>query len=212
MSRPKGSRDSDHEEKRRELLRRMTQRLMRREVARPSLRDLASAADVTVPTLRHYFGGRREVVDAVLEECLRLGRKGLDAQRTSEKAFPESIHDYAMALVDALRAPREVRLGDVFAVSLAEGLLDADVGRSTLTHIVEPTLVALEARLVEHMRSGDMIETDARTAALMLVTPLLVASLHQDQLNGSVIRPLSTDQLALDLSGAFVRAYGASTH
>ena len=62
------------------------------------------------------------------------------------------------------------------------------------------------------MRRGDMIETDARTAALMLVTPLLVASLHQDQLNGSVLRPLSTDQLARDLSGAFVRAYGASTH
>lgn len=208
MSRPKGSKDADHEAKRRDLLSKMTTRLMRREVARPSLRDLAGAAEVTVPTLRHYFGDRQAVIDAVLADCLRVGREGLEAQRTSDKPFAESIRIYADALIRALQAPRPVRLGDIFAVSLAEGFLDPDIGASALNHIVEPTLQVLEARLEEHMRRGDMVQTDARAAGLMLLSPLLVACLHQDQLNGAHVRPLSTQALAASVSEAFVRAYG----
>jgi hypothetical protein len=41
----------------------------------------------------------------------------------------------------------------------------------------------------------------------MLVSPLLVACLHQDQLNGKRERPMSLDDLAEALSEAFVRAY-----
>ena len=208
MPRPKGSRDADHETKRRELLRRMTVRMMRREVVRPSLRDLAATAEVSVPTLRHYFGGRADLFDAMLAEVLRQGRPGLDAQSHSDRPFADSIRDYAEALVRALAAPREVRLGDVFAVSLAEGLLDPEVSRSTLTHIVDPTLETLEARLRHHMDRGEMIQTDARAAALMLLSPLLLASLHQDQLQGAAVRPIALDELAADLTSAFIRAYG----
>ncbi|WP_419253559.1 TetR/AcrR family transcriptional regulator [Caulobacter sp. ErkDOM-YI] len=207
MSRPKGSLAADHETKRRDLLTKMTTRLMHRQAARPSLRDLAGAAEVSVPTLRHYFGGRQAVVDAVLADCLRVGRDGLDAQRSSDRPFAESIQGYAEALIRALQAPRPVKLGDIFAVSLAEGFLDPQIGASALNHIVEPTLQVLEARLEEHMRRGEMIQADARAAGLMLLSPLLVACLHQDQLNGTHVRPLSTQDLALSVSEAFVRAY-----
>ncbi len=209
MSRPKGARDSDHEAKRRDLLAKMSRRMMRRSPARPSLRNLAAAADVSVPTLRHYFGGRPAVIDAILAECLRLGREGLDAQNQSPKPFADSIHDYAQDLVLALTAARDVRLGDVFAVSLAEGMLDADVSRSTLTHIVDPTLKALEIRLGHHMDRGEMTRSDARSAALMLVSPLLLACLHQNQLGGAAVRPLSLDLLTRDVATAFVRAFSA---
>jgi AcrR family transcriptional regulator len=209
VPRPKGSRDADHEAKRRELLRRMSIRMMRREVVRPSLRDLAAAAEVSVPTLRHYFGGRPLVVDAILAECLRLGRQGLDAQRQSDQPFAQSIRDYALALVRALQAPRDVRLGDVFAVSLAEGLLDAQVSRSALEHIVEPTLEVLETRLRHHIERGEMVEADVRAAGLMLLSPLLIACLHQEQMNGAALRPLALEELAVTLGEAFVRAYAA---
>jgi AcrR family transcriptional regulator len=210
VTRPKGTRDAHYETKRRELLRRMNVRTMRRELARPSLRELASAAEVTVPTLRHYFGGRPEVLSAMLEESLRLGREGLDAQRHSDKPFEDSIRDYAKALVRALNAPREVRLGDIFAVSLAEGLLDPSVSHATLNHIVDPTVEALEARLADHMARGEMVQADTRAAALMLISPLLLASLHQDQLQGAALRPMSLDRMADDVAAAFVRAYRAS--
>jgi AcrR family transcriptional regulator len=185
----------------------MTIYATRREVARPSLRDLAAAAEVSVPTLRHYFGVRREVIDALLEESLRLGRAGLDAQSKSDAPFPESIRQYSRALIGALSAQRDVKLGDLFAMSLGEGLLDVGVSQSTLRHTLEPTIETLEARLAHHVARGEMIDTDIRTAALMLLSPLLLASLHQNQLQGAGCRPMALETTADDLSAAFVRAY-----
>ncbi|PTS89270.1 TetR/AcrR family transcriptional regulator [Caulobacter sp. HMWF009] len=208
VSRPRGSRDADHEAKRRDLLGRMATRLMSRTVARPSLRDLAAAAEVSVPTLRHYFGSRQAVVDAVMAECLRRGREGLEALRHSDLPFADSIRLYADSLVRALQAPRDVVLGDVFAVSLAEGVMDPDVGISALNHIIEPTLQVLEARLQVHVQRGEMIPVDVRAAGLMLLSPLLLASLHQNQLQGSHVRPLALEALAAAVSDGFVRAYG----
>ncbi len=173
------------------------------------MRDLAGAAQVTVPTLLHYFGKRAALVDAVLEDCLRLGRAGLDAQRGSDKAFAQSVRDYARALIGALGAAREVRLGDLFAVSLAEGMMDGDIAPATLRHIIEPTIETLEARLHGHIERKEMIKTDTRSAALMLLAPLLLASLHQDQLGGASVRPMALERLADDASAAFVRAYRA---
>ncbi len=183
--------------------------MMGRGTPRPSLRELAVAAGVSVPTLRHYFGARTQVVDAIFEECLKLGRRGLEAQRQSDRPFAESIRDYARALIDALRADRDVRLGDLFAVGLGEGLLDHGVSRSTLRHIVDPTVEVLESRLQAHVARGEMIDTDVRAAALMLISPLLLAALHQDQLGGDHERPMALDDLCGAVSEAFIRAYAA---
>ena len=183
--------------------------MMRRRSPRPSLRELASAAGVSVPTLRHYFGARPQVIDAIFEDCLKLGQGGLDAQRQSEKPFAESIRDYVSALIRAMRAERDVRLGDLIAVGLGEGLLDTAVSRSTLRHILDPTVAALEARLRLHLARGEMIETDVRAAALMLVSPLLLAALHQDQLCGAAETPMRLEDTALAIGEAFVRAFAA---
>ncbi len=210
MSRPKGSRDADHEAKRRDLLTRMTLHMVRRDGARPSLRELAAAAEVSAPTLRHYFGDRTQTIDAVLAECLRRGRPGLDAQRATDKPFDLSIADYANDLVRALTAPKTVRLGDVFAVSLAEGFLEPGLGPSTLTHIVDPTIEALQARLAQHVERGEMIATDLRAAAMVLVAPLLLACLHQQQLGGQTTSPMVMKTMVDDLVAAFVRAYATT--
>jgi len=209
LSRPKGARDADHEAKRRDLLAKMTVHLARRDGARASLREMAAAADVSVPTLRHYFGDRAQTLDAVLEECLRRGRPGLDSQRSSDKPFAPSIADYAADLVRVLREPKSVRLGDVFAVSLAEGFLDPGLGPSALRHIVDPTIEALQARLALHVERGEMIAADTRTAAMMLIAPLLVATLHQQQLGGAAQSPMPMDVMVDDVVAAFVRAYAS---
>lgn len=210
MPRPKGTRDADYDVRRSELLRGMSRHLMRRVSPRPSLRELASAAGVSVPTLRHYFGARTQVVDAIFEENLRLGRSGLESQRASDRPFAESIAEYAQALLRALAAEREVKLGDLFAVALGEGLLDASVSRSTLRHILDPTIETLIDRLNAHVKRGEMIETDTRAAALMLVSPLLLASLHQDQLGGDKENPMRLVALADQITSAFVRAFQAN--
>ena len=73
MPRPKGVRDADYNNKRTALLHRMMEQVIGREPARPSMRQLADAAGVSVPTLRHYFGDRTAVFAAMLEEYRRLG-------------------------------------------------------------------------------------------------------------------------------------------
>ena len=181
--------------------------MMRRDSPRPSLRELASAAGVSVPTLRHYFGARAQVVDAIFEECLLQGREGLDAQRISDQPFEDSVRDYARALIRAMGAQRDVRLGDLVAVSLGEGLLDVGLSRSTLHHVIDPTIDALMSRLNGHIARGEMIVTDVRAAALMLVSPLLIASLHQNQLGGAREQPFSLEAAAETIAAAFVRAY-----
>jgi len=210
VSRPKGSRDIGHEAKRQDLLAKMTLHMVRRDGGRASLRELAAAAEVSVPTLRHYFGDRSQVIDAVLAESLRRGRPGLDAQRQDGRPFEASIRHYAKDLVAALTAPKTVRLGDLFAISLAEGFLDPRIGPSTLTHIVDPTVDALQARLAQHVERGEMIATDLRAAALMLVSPLLLTCLHQQQLCGDETSPLKLEALVEDVAGAFLRAYSVA--
>lgn len=212
MSRTKGARDLDYDDKRRELLEKMTLQLMRREGERASFRDLATAAGVSGPTLRHYFGDRRAVISAVLEECLRRGQPGLEAQRQTHLPLAASISAYAGDLVAALTAEKSVRLGDIFALSLAEGLIDPTYGRPALDHIVEPTLQVLEARLALHVARGEMRQdADLRAAALQLVSPLLLSCLHQEQLDGRQVRPLSLERMVEETSRVFVSAYAPTT-
>ncbi len=207
MPRPKGSRDASYETKRRELLRKAGARLMARETVRPSLRDLAASADVTVPTLRHYFGGRSDLVDAIFEDLLRQGREGLRRQELTDQPFEESIRTYTHDLVRALKKRHQVKLSDLFAVALAEGLVDASISPATLRHVLEPTIQTLEIRLRHHIDRGEMIETDTRAAALMLVSPVLMSVLHQDQLAGATLRPMCIDSVVDAVIDAFIRAY-----
>lgn len=209
MPRRKGTRNEGYDGRRRELLMRMLPRFARRDLDRPSLRELAAAAQVTVPTLRHYFGGRPEVVAALLAEYRRLGESRLQLAAQPAGGFEPSMREFAHAFVRGLQAPGPVRLGDMFAVSLAEGLLAPEVGGTVLQNILDPAVAALQARLERHVADAEMRRTDTRAAALMLLSPLLVAALHQDQLGGRQSHPLELHGLAEELAGAFVRAYRA---
>jgi AcrR family transcriptional regulator len=209
VARPRGARDVDYEEKRQELLRRMTIRVMRRETARPSFRQLAQASGVSVPTLRYYFGDRAGAMGAILESCLREALERLERVAQPVGPFRESIQDYGFSLLQAVRAPRQVKLGDVFAVALAEGLLDAQIGPSALRFIIDPTVDALRRRLAAHIERGEMMNVDTRSAALVLVSPLLLTILHQDHMGGAVCNPADQEQVVSEVCDAFVRAYRA---
>ena len=209
MGRPKGARDADYEEKRAELLRRMTRRVMRRETVRPSFRQLADAAGVSVPTLRYYFGARPAVIAAILESYLREGLDRLERVSQPAGDFPASMREYAFSLLAGMRAPREVRLGDVFAVAIAEGLLDPAIGPAALRFIIDPSVEVLQRRLSHHIARGEMMEADTRSAALMLVSPALLAILHQDHMGGSQCSPVDLETALGEIAAAFVRAYRA---
>lgn len=211
MPRAKGVKNADYEAKRRELLERMLPRFARLDLERPSLRQLAAAADVTAPTLQHYFGDRIGVVAALLEEYRRRGEARLEIASKASGAFPRSMRDFALGLVFGMQAQGEVRLGDVMAASLCEGLADPQISALALNHMINPAIDALVVRLQEHAARGEIIEADLRAAALMLLSPLLLGVLHQDQMRGCESRRIELDGLAEQVSAAFVRAYGASS-
>lgn len=209
MARPKGARDADYEAKRVALLRRMSVRTLRPDAARSSFRQLAEAAEVSAPTLRHYFGDRPAVIAAILETYLEDGRRGLEAVAEPTGDLATSVRDYAASLLSAMRAPRAVRLGDVFAVSLSEGLVDGEIGPSALKSVLDPTIEVLRRRLDAHVRLGEMLATDTHAAALVLLSPLLLAILHQDHLGGRDYSPVDLDAMFESICAAFVRAYAA---
>jgi AcrR family transcriptional regulator len=189
----------------------MLPRFARLGLERPSLRQLAVAAAVTAPTLQHYFGDRTGVVAALLEEYRRRGAARLDGVSKANGAFAASMREFAHGFVIAMQAGSAVRQGDVMAASLCEGLADSDISLLALTHVVDPAVDALVVRLDAHAARGEMLETDLRAAALMLLSPLLLAVLHQDQMNGRDIRHIELSELAEVVSAAFVRAYAASS-
>lgn len=209
MPRAKGVKNADYETKRRELLDRMLPRFARLDQERPSLRQLAAAADVTAPTLQHYFGDRTGVVAALLQEYRRRGETRLGRVSQASGDFAASMRDFAHALVVGMQAGAAVRLGDVMAASLCEGLGDPQVSPLALAHIIDPAVDALVARLEQHAARGEMVQADLRAAALMLLSPLLLAVLHQDQMKGCDSRHIELGGLADEVSAAFVRAYAA---
>lgn len=209
MPRAKGVKNADYDAKRRELLDRMLPRFASLDLERPSLRQLAVAAEVTAPTLQHYFGDRTGVVAALLEEYNRRAQDRLGVVSRPSGAFTGSMREFADSFVFGMQAGAGVRLGDVMAAALCEGFADPQVSPLTLIHIVDPAVDALAARLQEHVDRGDMIRADVRAAALMLLSPLLLAVLHQDQMKGRDSRRIELSDLAEQVSAAFVRAYAA---
>ena len=209
MPRAKGVKNADYEVKRGELLDRMLPRFARLDLERPSLRQLAAAADVTAPTLQHYFGDRTGVVAALLEEYRRRGEARLGMVSRAAGPFSASMRDFAVSFVFGMQAQGAVRLGDMVGASLCEGLADPQVSPLTLAYIVDPTIDTLVTRLEEHVRLGDMVAADLRAAALMLLGPLILGILHQDQMGGRNSRRIELVALAEQTAAAFARAYAA---
>jgi AcrR family transcriptional regulator len=210
LPRAKGVKNADYEAKRRELLDRMLPRFARLDLERPSLRQLAAAAEVTAPTLQHYFGDRTGVVAALLGEYRCRGEARLAMVSKARGGFAESMRDFALSLVFGMQAQGQVRLGDVMAASLCEGLADPQISSLALDNIIDPAVDALVARLEGHAARGEIIDADLRSAALMLLSPLLLAVLHQDQMRGCERRRIELNALAEQVSAAFVRAYAAT--
>ena len=207
MPRPKGARDASYPAKRSALLHKLSARLARLNDTRPSLRQLAAAADVTVPTLRHYFGSREELVEAVFADFNRLGLDYLQSCAKPSGDLTESVHGFLTGLLHAMTDGDN--LGDMFAVGLVEGMLNRRLGPAHLVCLVDPLVDALAERLGEHQARGEMIVVDTRIAALLLISPVVIACNHQNQLFGRRERPLDLDLLVDELASAFVRAYQA---
>lgn len=204
MARQPGTRNQGYAARRAELLVRLRARLHARGETRASWRELADAAEVSLSTLNHYFGRRDDVMRAVMADD-RAGAAGpLAAMAAPGEDFAASVRGAVLHLADGLR---HGGLTSLFATGLAETLKHPSLGPVFLAEALEPTLEAVEQRLVAHMALGQMQQVDPRGPAIALVSPVLVAFLHQQELGGCELRPLDLDAFVDEHVDAYVRAW-----
>ena len=208
MARTSGSRNRDYDEKRLALLRRLDPRLSDLSQTRPSFREMAGAAGVSVPTLRHYFTDREGVVQAYLVWQGGESARYRPLVATTEDPFEYSIRKVLRGSAFGLKDMGRIR---THVVGLTEGLHNERVGPSYLQATLEPLLASVEQRLTLHVARGEMRPVDLRHAAITLVAPLLLAILHQRELGGTSVRQMDFDRFIEDHAAAFVRAYTAET-
>lgn len=189
MARPPGSRNSGYDVRRRALARRVLDRMAQPTGSGASMRELAAAAGVSVPTLRHYFQTREGALQAAMAQMRELGAPWLQVAAHAEVDQP---------LADSLRwfftmflRGWEGGLGAMLGESLAAATGVTALGVTAIEEVLEPTVQALETRLAHHQQAGMLDpEADLRHAALALFSPALIALLHQHTWSGAQCRPL----------------------
>ena len=203
MGRPKGSRSQGYQQRREELARRVFDTIV--EDGSTSLRAMAERTDVSRPTLRHYFGSREGAVQAALESAAALGHP-LEEQlanlplHTAER----TLHEALDTVVEGWRGSG---LGNIHRVGLKVGLEDAKTAQTYLADVLEPLLQAME-RLLDRLVEADLLAPhDARQGALALLSPVVMALLHQDGLGGAQVRPLVIDSTSRCIVDAWCRAH-----
>lgn len=180
MARTKGARDLDYDKKRRALVHKIASQLASRTLVRPSMRQIAAGADISVSTLQHYFGNRTLLMEAVFDEYHRIGLVHLERAKIPKGDLAESIEDFVRSFQRGLMAGGETRLIDLMAVSFGEGFLDPELSTAVFRRMINPAVEALMARMDQHIAAGHMAPTNTRTAAMLLVTPVLAAAFHRE--------------------------------
>lgn len=182
MGRPRGSRNADYHDKRRELARKVAKTLVAAPADHTSLRELARAADVSVSTMRHYFEDRTGLVEAALVEMGTTAQGYLD-HAVGELTGPpqERLESWLHVLVDAWT---RYRVGRAHAVGLAEGLY-ADCGPSYVQHLYRPFYEATVRVLSTLQAEGQLDFTNVRRAALVLLAPVQTALSLQESLKAN---------------------------
>lgn len=203
MARTAGSRNLNYDARRRELLLLARNRLTQLGGSRASFREMAEACGVSVPTLRHYFTRREDLIRAVMSEDLSAGRLHLEHVSTPAGSFAASVRE-ALAYI-AMGFSHGV--GEVHTVGLTEGLRHDDLGPAFVDLVLEPSIAAVRRRLDAHVNDGEMRNVDTRHAALVLLAPVVLLMLHQRELGGVKRYPIELDSFLDDHAASFVRGH-----
>ncbi|MBL8921868.1 MAG: TetR/AcrR family transcriptional regulator [Myxococcaceae bacterium] len=207
MGRSTGSLNRDHAETRAELARKVAQLLLSSGGSLPSLQKLADGAGVDPGTLRHYFADRRGVVKAAMETLLPLG----DDQKARALALATlPVREALVTLLSRVANAWGGLLGNMHATGFVEGTVDAGLGQTYVTTMLEPTLATVEVLLERFASRNMLVLADVRVGALALLSPVLLACFHQFQLQGRACRPLDLTAFVEQHVDGFLRGYAST--
>ncbi len=189
MPRPAGVRNHNFEAKRNALLDTLTEFALRDDLRRPSLRQFALAAGASEPTLRHYFRDRQGVVIAILEHIHARAVPLWDVIKTGSPDTATAVAEYFRVTEAGLTHGGFAR---AHAFGLIEGMSDEAVGRAYLEYLLDPALDAVSAKM-DATPGRPETETERRASAFMMLSPILVMTLHQQLLGGKDASPIDTN-------------------
>lgn len=196
MGRPAGSRNLNYDSRRATLAASVFGALQAR-AGRASLRDLAVASGVSVSTLRHYFGDRDGLLQALLEV---LGEELADSFEQLISELPGPLIEAVPALVNELEMAMAGPLRDHVRVALVEGLATSALHRPLLYGTLAPAAFAIEAML-EARRDELVPNPNIRVASVALVMPLFFCLLDGAQAAAQI--PTDADELPYDPATSF---------
>lgn len=189
MPRPAGVRNHDFDAKRTALLNTLTEFALNDDLRRPSLRQFAIAAKASEPTLRHYFKDRQGLVIAILSH---IHARGVPLWQIIKTGAP----DTATAVTEYFRVTQAGLTHGGFArahaFGIIEGMADEVVGRAYLEFLLDPALEAVSQKM-DATPGGPASESERRASAFMMLSPILVMTLHQQLLGGKDASPVDTD-------------------
>jgi len=189
MPRPPGTRNQDFAEKRRALIDKLTWFVLREDAERPSLRQLAIAAETSEPTLRHYFTDRSGAIVAILAHVHEISEFMRDRARQPAGSVADSLKDY-QAMIAEYREDTPYLQAHAFGIR--ESMSDPQARKAYLEYIVEPSVDALAERLIKTQGGPGDFQT-ARAAAFMLMSSTVFMLMHQRLLDGEIHKPVDMD-------------------
>ncbi len=208
MGRPAGRTNKGHEEERQRLASLLAARLLQPGGTGASFQELSESCGVSRATLRHYFHDQHGALQAAMTY---LAQQGDTHIANVAKAELGNARDAISALVRLFAlAWQRYGVGPIQHMGLALGLHNDQIGPFYLQKLLEPTLQAFEQRLQIHIERGELRPMLPRTGALLLLSPLILALLHQEQLGGRACRPLDLDAFLTEHLDAFFRAWSCS--
>jgi AcrR family transcriptional regulator len=202
MSRTTGARNKDFDERRLTLLARLTRAVEEDPTRLGSFSELAKQASVTRTTLRHYFVDRDGVVAALIHFWASL--RPADAPARPRAADARGQLGDALAFL--IRGWSE-GLGQVFELGLRPSVGHPTLGPVFVNELLEPLLAGFEAAISDLQAAGRLAAGSAREAALELVSPVILALLHQRSLLGEKCRPLDIDGFTAAHMKRFLKAW-----
>jgi AcrR family transcriptional regulator len=169
---------------------------------------MAKAAEVSVNNLRHYFGTREGVLEAVFESMGIAGEPYI-RRAIGFTDLPATL-GLRRLLEEIVAAWTPDQLGGLHRSGISEGLGSEELGPAYVTHLLEPTLAVVERMLEIWAERGD-VEIPAgqlRSAGLALMAPVILALLHQRGLGGVRCRALDFGEFIEAHVDGFLRGWG----
>ena len=188
MPRPAGVRNHDFEAKKTALLDALSEFALNDDLRRPSLRQFAIAAKASEPTLRHYFKDRQGLVIAILKHIHLRALPLWQVIATGAPDTATAVEEYFRVTEAGLTHGGFAR---AHAFGIIEGMADETVGQAYLEFLLDPALQAVSDKM-DATPGRPETEIERRSAAFMMLSPILVMTLHQQLLGGEQASPIDT--------------------